>query len=99
RRRRPDDLERRRMAARPARGRTSRRGDVRAALGRGVVAEIPRRAGTGFARLKIAIDLGTTYSVVYVVGRGVVLREPSAIAVNKDSEKIIAFGDRARGML
>ena len=49
--------------------------------------------------MKIAIDLGTTYSVVYVVGRGVVLREPSAIAVHKDSEKIIAFGDRARGML
>jgi len=49
--------------------------------------------------LKIAIDLGTTYSVVYVVGRGVVLREPSAIAINRDSEKIIAFGERARGML
>ena len=49
--------------------------------------------------MKIAIDLGTTYSVVYVVGRGVVLREPSAIAVNRDSDKIIAFGDRARGML
>jgi len=49
--------------------------------------------------LKIAIDLGTTYSVVYVVGRGVVLREPSAIAVHRDTEKIIAYGERARGML
>jgi len=49
--------------------------------------------------MKIAIDLGTTYSVVYVVGRGVVLREPSAIAVHKESGEVIAFGDKARGML
>jgi len=49
--------------------------------------------------MKIAIDLGTTYSVVYVVGRGVVLRECSAIAVHKDSGEVIAYGDRARGML
>jgi rod shape-determining protein MreB len=49
--------------------------------------------------VKIAIDLGTTYSVVYVVGRGVVLSEPSAIAIHRDSNKILAFGERARGML
>ncbi len=49
--------------------------------------------------MKIAIDLGTTYSVVYVVGRGVVLREPSAIAIHRESGEVIAFGDRARGML
>jgi len=49
--------------------------------------------------LKIAIDLGTTYSVVYVVGRGVVVREPSAIAIHRDTEKVIAYGERARGML
>ena len=49
--------------------------------------------------MKIAIDLGTTYSVVYVVGRGVVLREPSAVAVYKESGEVIAYGDKARGML
>jgi rod shape-determining protein MreB len=49
--------------------------------------------------VKIAIDLGTTYSVVYVVGRGVVLREPSAVAVHKESGEVIAYGDKARGML
>jgi rod shape-determining protein MreB and related proteins len=49
--------------------------------------------------MKIAIDLGTTYSVVYVVGRGVVLREPSAVAIYKESGEVIAYGDRARGML
>jgi rod shape-determining protein MreB and related proteins len=49
--------------------------------------------------MKIAIDLGTTYSVVYVVGRGVVLREPSAIAIHKETGEVIAYGDKARGML
>jgi rod shape-determining protein MreB len=49
--------------------------------------------------MKIAIDLGTTYSVVYVVGRGVVLREPSAVALQRESGAVIAFGAKARGML
>ncbi|MGH7819748.1 MAG: rod shape-determining protein, partial [Candidatus Binatia bacterium] len=49
--------------------------------------------------MKIAIDLGTTYSVVYVLGRGVVLREPSALAVNRESGAVIAYGEKARGML
>ncbi len=49
--------------------------------------------------MKIAIDLGTTYSIVYVVGRGVVLREPSAVAIHLESQRIIAFGEKARGML
>jgi rod shape-determining protein MreB len=49
--------------------------------------------------MKVAIDLGTTYSVVYVIGRGVVLREPSAVAVHKESGEVIAYGDKARGML
>src|ERR1051325_4292373 len=49
--------------------------------------------------MKIAIDLGTTYSVVYVVGRGVVLREPSAVAVYRESGEVIAYGEKARGML
>ena len=40
--------------------------------------------------MKIAIDLGTTYSVVYVVGRGVVLREPSAVAVHRETGDVIA---------
>ena len=49
--------------------------------------------------MKIAIDLGTTYSVVYVVGRGVVLREPSAVAIHRETGDVIAYGDKARGML
>jgi rod shape-determining protein MreB and related proteins len=49
--------------------------------------------------VKVAIDLGTTISVVYVVGRGVVLREPSAVAVHREDGRVIAYGERARGML
>ncbi len=49
--------------------------------------------------MKIAIDLGTTYSVVYVAKRGVVLREPSAIAIHRESGTVVAYGDKARGML
>jgi rod shape-determining protein MreB len=49
--------------------------------------------------MKIAIDLGTAYSVVYVAGRGVVLREPSAVAVNRAVGTVIAYGDKARAMI
>lgn len=49
--------------------------------------------------MKIAIDLGTTYSVVCETRRGVVLREPSALAVHRGSGSVVAFGEKARGML
>lgn len=48
---------------------------------------------------KIAIDLGTTNSLVYVAGKGVVLREPTVVAVSSDDEKILAIGLEAREML
>lgn len=48
---------------------------------------------------RIAIDLGTTYSLVYTQERGILLREPSAVAVKRSTREAIAFGDRARTML
>lgn len=48
---------------------------------------------------RIAIDLGTTYSLVYTQDDGLVLREPSAVAMQKASGEAIAFGERARTML
>ncbi|EKD95484.1 MAG: hypothetical protein ACD_24C00474G0001, partial [uncultured bacterium] len=48
---------------------------------------------------KIAIDLGTTNSLVYVSGRGIVLREPTVVAVSLDDEKVVAVGSEAREML
>ncbi len=48
---------------------------------------------------RIAIDLGTTYSLVYTQERGLVLREPSAVAIQRQTREAIAFGERARTML
>ena len=47
----------------------------------------------------IGIDLGTANVIVYVRGRGIVLREPSVVAMDKQSGKIIAVGAEARRML
>jgi rod shape-determining protein MreB len=48
---------------------------------------------------RIAIDLGTTYSLVYTQEKGIVLREPSAVAIKRATGEAIAFGERARVML
>lgn len=49
----------------------------------------------------MAIDLGTANTVVYVKGRGIVLREPSVVAVRKDvrGSKVLAVGGEAKEML
>ena len=46
----------------------------------------------------IGIDLGTRNSQVYSTGRGLVLREPSVVIYDKDTEKIRAIGEEARQM-
>ena len=46
-----------------------------------------------------AIDLGTANTLVYVKGRGVVLNEPSVIAVEKANGRVVAVGSRAKEML
>ncbi len=47
---------------------------------------------------RLGIDLGTTYILVYVPEKGVVLREPSVVAVSSDN-KILAVGDEAKEMI
>jgi rod shape-determining protein MreB len=47
----------------------------------------------------IGIDLGTASVLIYIKGKGVVLREPSVIAVEKESNKILAVGEQARRMI
>lgn len=47
----------------------------------------------------IGIDLGTASILVYVKGKGVVLKEPSVVAFDRDSSKIRAIGEEARLML
>lgn len=47
----------------------------------------------------IGIDLGTANTLVYVAGRGIVLREPSVVAVSKEDGKVIKVGAEAKRML
>lgn len=51
------------------------------------------------ATTDIGIDLGTSSILVYVRGKGVVLKEPSVVAFDRDTEKIKAIGEEARLML
>lgn len=48
---------------------------------------------------KIGIDLGTCNSLVFVPGKGVVLQEPSVVAVSIDENKILAVGEEAKRMV
>ena len=47
----------------------------------------------------IAIDLGTSNVVIFMKGRGIVFREPSVVAVDRESQNIIAFGMEAYRMI
>lgn len=48
---------------------------------------------------KIGIDLGTTYTLVYVPKKGIVLNEPSVVAVSMIDRQILAVGNEAKEML
>ncbi len=52
-----------------------------------------------FGTLDIGIDLGTANILVYVKGKGVVLQEPSVVAIDRDNNKILAIGEEARRMI
>lgn len=47
----------------------------------------------------VGIDLGTANTLVYVSGRGIILREPSVVAINKDTNEVLAVGEEAKRML
>ena len=47
----------------------------------------------------IGIDLGTANSLLYLKGKGIVLREPSVVAVNLDNNKTLAVGSEAQKMI
>ncbi len=48
---------------------------------------------------KLGIDLGTANILVYVPGRGIVLNEPSVVAVDIETNKIVAVGEEAKNMI
>ncbi len=47
----------------------------------------------------LAIDLGTANTLVYVRGKGIVINEPSVVAIERRSEKVVAIGTEAKRML
>ncbi len=47
----------------------------------------------------LGIDLGTASVLVYIEGRGIVLSEPSVVAIDRNIDKIVAVGEQARQML
>ncbi|MDD5602966.1 MAG: rod shape-determining protein [Eubacteriales bacterium] len=53
----------------------------------------------GFFSKDIGIDLGTANTLVHVKGRGIVVREPSVVAINKKNDEILAVGDAAKEMI
>jgi len=57
------------------------------------------RQGVNMANSDIGVDLGTASVLVYISGKGVVLKEPSVVAFDRDSKKIVAIGEEARLML
>lgn len=48
---------------------------------------------------KIGIDLGTANTLVFIPGKGVVLNEPSVVAVNQQDNRILAVGEEAKQMI
>lgn len=47
----------------------------------------------------MGIDLGTANTLVYVKGKGIVLREPSVVAINTNTKTVLAVGDEAKQMI
>ncbi len=53
----------------------------------------------GIFSKKLGIDLGTANTLVYVPGKGVVLNEPSVVAVSQEDNRILAVGAEAKSMI
>src|SRR3970282_2196272 len=53
----------------------------------------------GYFSNYIGIDLGTANTLVYVKDKGIVLREPSVVAIHSSTRKVLAVGEEAKRML
>ncbi len=53
----------------------------------------------GYFSSDLAVDLGTANTLVHVVGKGIVIREPSIVALHKKTRQVIAIGADARKMI
>ena len=52
-----------------------------------------------FFSKSIGIDLGTANTLVYIKGRGILLREPSVVAIETKTKKVLAVGNEAKNMI
>ncbi len=66
-------------------------------LGRGVLDKFGQFSG--LLSNDIGIDLGTANTLVYVRGKGIVLAEPSVVAVDSATNEVLAVGHKAKAML
>lgn len=53
----------------------------------------------GYFSKDLAMDLGTANTLIYLRGKGIVLNEPSVVAVNQDTHQVIAVGQEARNII
>ena len=55
----------------------------------------------GFKKMTkdMGIDLGTANTLVYIKGEGIVVREPSVVAIRDDSKEVLAVGEEAKRMM
>ena len=53
----------------------------------------------GILTRDVAIDLGTANTIIYVKGKGIVVREPSVVAIDRYSGRVVAVGDDANQMI
>lgn len=44
----------------------------------------------------MGIDLGTANTLVFIKGRGIILREPSVVAINRNNKQVLAVGEEAK---
>lgn len=52
-----------------------------------------------FRKKRLGIDLGTTNTLVYVPGQGIVLNEPSVVAISSQENQVVAIGNEAKEMI
>lgn len=53
----------------------------------------------GIGTRDLGIDLGTANTLVYIKGKGIVVREPSVVAIQTDTKQIVAVGNDAKNMI
>jgi rod shape-determining protein MreB and related proteins len=53
----------------------------------------------GFWSKDLAMDLGTANTLIYLRGTGIVLNEPSVVAINKDTHQVLAVGQEAKNII